>query len=384
MNRRDFLAYCTAAGTYAAIKSVPFTQVAGARGVNLPDMQLHWQNLKTRRPWAPDYDDEGFLWFGRDKFFRYNPRTFGSEEVDSSFLNGNEYSQCLCQGDKVYILTQKSPFIYIYNQLKHEYTKAPLPDSECNIWYGTRVPGDPRLYLYARNRSKLVVWDTEKDKGKEIPYPADMDLWSGFYIAADEAIYSFTLDAKPCRLVRFDLTKQEYDAVIPAPDPSCVITGVNPVGNSVYCADRFTGRIIPFDFVKRRWSDPIHAPGFRTSYGFVGLGTTFEGKAYYCLSTYIGAMQWDFKENKYIPKKGDAIGVDGQNHHFLNKLLVYDPKAEEFSFLEADSPGKYPLMCYSIVCGGRLIITGFNLGDPSKPFPPMEETQGDLLIFQSV
>jgi hypothetical protein len=213
-----------------------------------------------------------------------------------------------------------------------------------------------------------------------------MDLWSGFYVKADDAIYSFTLDAKPSRLIRFDLKKQKFDAIIPTPEPGLEITGVNPIGDHLYCADRFTGRIFPFNFVSRTWGKPLAVPGHRKVFSFMGMGTTFRGQALYCLSTYKGTMKWDFDRNKYLSAGDENIGIDGKPHHFINKYLVFDPPSGEFGFLEApETPGKrYPLICYSLVCGDRLIISGYDLGDMRGTLVPMGEKEGELCLFQSV
>ena len=353
----------------------------------VPPMHFSWQGLKTTRPFAADYDDAGKVWFGSvERFFTYDPQTRAARMVDATALNGKPCSACLCQGDKVYILTQKSPDLHVYHRQEGNFTKHPLPDSESNIWYGVRVPGDPRLYLYVRNRSKLIVWDTELERGKEIPYPEAMDLWSGFHIPGDDALYSFTLEAKPCRLVRFDLKTQRFEAIILAPEGDLEVTGVNAIGKHVYCADRFTGRIFPFDIAHRTWEEPLHAPGLRSIYNFIGMGTTYCGKAFYCLSTYKGTMQWDFNKNKYLSTGDENIGIDGRPHHFINKYLVLDPASREFDFLEAPATAgkRYPLICYSLVVGGRLIITGYDLGDVDHGLAPMGERQGELCVLQSM
>jgi hypothetical protein len=212
-----------------------------------------------------------------------------------------------------------------------------------------------------------------------------MDLWSGFHVKNDGALYSFTLESKPCRLVRFDLKTQKFDAVIPGAEPGLEITGVNPIGGHVYCADRFTGRIFPFDIHQRTWGKPIAVPGHREVFSFIGMGTSFRGKALYCLSTYKGTMKWDFNRNKYLSTGDENIGIDGKPHHFMNKYLVVDPATEECGFLEAPAvEGKrYPLICYSIVSNDRLIITGYDLGDVGHNLAPMGEKEGELCVFQS-
>ncbi len=385
MNRRTFLKTTGLAGAAATLPLFAAGSAFGQR-LYLPEMRFGWQRWMTTRPFGPDYDDDGKIWFGSSRFFCYDPAAGTTEMLDNAPLGGKPYSTCLCQGDKVYALTQKSPELFVYHRQKKEYSRHALPDPESNIWFGVRAPGDPRLYLYVRNRNKLVVWDSETETGKEIAYPDAMDLWSGFHVKDDDAIYSFTLEAKPCRLVRFDLKKQKFDAVIPGAEPGLEITGVNPIGDHLYCSDRFTGRIFPFDFVKRAWGEPIPVPGHHKVFSFIGMGTTFRGLALYCLSTYKGTMKWDFDKNKYLSTGDENIGLDGRPHHFINKYLVFDPSSGEFGFLEApETKGKrYPLICYSVVCRDRLIISGYDLGNIDGSLAPMGEKEGELCLFQSV
>jgi hypothetical protein len=385
MKRRTFLKTAGLTGLAALAPAFSRQQALAGGGLILPKMKLTWQGHQTTRPFQADIDTEGKIWFGSSRFFCYDPETRTTKLLDNAPLEGKPFSTCLCQGDKVYALTQKSPFVYAYHRSTGKFTQHALPDPESNIWFGVRVPGDPRLYFYVRNRSKLVVWDTELDKGTEIAYPEAMDLWSGFSIRDDGALYSFTLDAKPCRLVRFDLKRQAFEGVVPAPEPDLEITGVNPVGQKVYCADRFTGRLFPYDMVHRTWGTPIAIPGHKTVFSFIGMGTSYRGKAYYCLSTYKGTMKWDFNKNEYLSKGDENIGIDGRPHHFMNKYLVFDPASGESGFLEAPAiPGsRYPLICYSIVCNDRLIITGYDLGDVDHGLAPMGTREGELLVFQS-
>ncbi len=388
MDRRTFLKSTGVACGAAMLSPFGLSPARGSSGSSIvPPMHFSWQRSMTTRPFAADYDEAGKIWFGSSEhFFTYDPDVRTTRVIDAAPLGGKPCSACLCQGDKVYILTQKSPDLFVYDRKAEDFTRHPLPDPESNIWYGIRVPGDSRLYLYVRNRSKLVVWDSESERGKEIPYPEAMDLWSGFYIPGDDALYSFTLEAKPCRLVRFDLRTQCFDAVIPAPEGGLEVTGVNPIGNHVYCADRFTGRIFPFDIAHRTWQEPLHAPGHRSIYGFIGMGTSYRGKALYCLSTYKGTMKWDFNRNTYLSTGEENIGIDGRPHHFINKYLVFDPASQQFDFLEAPvvKGTRYPLICYSIVVGSRLIITGYDLGDVDQGVAPMGERQGELCVLQSI
>lgn len=350
----------------------------------LPEMQLSWQGLQVKRPWSPDFDPDGMMWFGREQLYRTNPEKMQTEEIDCSSLDGLPLSSILCQGDLVYILGQKTPYLNAWNRKRKAFVRFELPDSESNIWFGVRVPDDPRLYLYVRNRSHLVVWDSELNKGHTVPYPQDMDLWSGFYSPTDHAIYSFTLDAKPARLVRFNLKTQVYDLVIPAPEPQLEITGVNPIGDTLYCADRFTGRIFPYNLTTQNWGEAQLAPGLGEKYAFIGMGCTYRDMALYCLSTYKGSMKYDFNTNKYISTGDENIGIDGKPHHFLNEYMVYHPSSGKFEFLKAEAgEGRYPLICYSIVHKDRLIITGSDLWNAEAGYVDIEKP-GEMCMFHSI
>lgn len=387
MIRRKFLETTALAGAGLLIPKYRLFSTLNESKIRLPKMKLNWFDKKTTRPFTPDVDAGGTIWFGSaEHFFSLNTHSMEIEEHDTRYLEGKPFSTTICQNGKVYILAQKSPYLYTYHPDKKEYSKHVLPDSESNIWFGVRAGNEPRIYLYVRNRSKLLVWNTENDTGKEIPYPEKMDLWSGFFIPDDNAIYSFTLDAKPSRLIRFDLSKQRFDTPIPTPEPGLEITGVNPIDNTVYCADRFTGRIFPFNFEKRKWEEPIHIPGHKTIFGFIGMGTTFKGLALYCLSTYKGSMKWDFNTNKYLSEGDENIGIDGKPHHFLNKYLVFDPVSRQSGFLEAaETPGKtYPLICYSMIYKNKLFITGYDLGDVHNNLAPMGTREGKLCVFHSI
>ena len=384
MKRREFIKYSGVLTSVSLISmlGIPSCNFNQPKNVGIPDMKLYWQKWKTKRPYAPDIDGDGLLWYGRDSLFCSNLETNTTEKIDTTYLEGNPLSSVFCYGNKIYIAAQKSPFIYVYYKDTKDFKRFSLPEPESNIWYGVKVDNGQKLYLYARNLGKLIVWDTEIDKGIAIPFPDNIDLWSGFYVEQDQAIYSFTLENKPSRLVRFDLKKQKYDAIIYTPDPNLEITGVNTIGDTLYCADRFTGRIFPFNYVDKKWSEPVVAPGIGKEFGFVGVGCSYNGLALYCLSTYKGKMKWDFDKNKYISSEDENIGVDGNKHHFLNKFLVYDPRQNKFEFLEAEENGRYPLLCYSIVHNDKLIITGFDIWNKEEMLPDMEK-EGELLVFHN-
>ena len=160
MIRREFLEKSAIAGTGLLLSANGFIPTANENKFNLPKMKLQWCNYKTTRPFTPDVDSNGTIWFGSyEHFFSLNTMTMKVEEHDATFLQGKPLSTSICQNNKIYILAQKSPYIFVYDPSQKKFSKHALPDSESNIWFGLRVVNDHRLYLYVRNRSKLLVWD---------------------------------------------------------------------------------------------------------------------------------------------------------------------------------------------------------------------------------
>jgi len=349
----------------------------------LPQMDMTWQNQMTLRPYAPDVDDSNQIWHGHNDLFCTDAEKATTRKIDSTALNGLPLSTTLCCNGKVYILCQLSPDIYVYDPVSEQFTTEALPDSQSNIWFGKRLPGNPQLYLYVRNRGHLTIWDTELNKGRMISYPDNTDLWSGHYNPAEQALYSFTLDSKPARIIRFDIKKQVFEQPIPCPDPGMEVTGVNPIGDTLWCADRFTGRLYPYNWVSRSWGEPVSVPGAGTDFAFIGIGCSYQNLALYSLSTYQGAMKYDFNTNEYLSTPNEDIGLDGLPHHFLNSYLVFHPESHRFAYLSAPSNDKrYPLICYSLVSGERLLITGFDIWSPEKGYPDMKR-EGELHLFSS-
>jgi hypothetical protein len=383
IDRRSFLQKA-GLGSLALASGVGLSSCySGPKGLVLPDMRLYWQKHKTKRPFSPDVDKKGRIWYGREELYRSDIHTNTTKRINSEAMNGLPISTTLCSGDKVYMLAQKSPHLHIYDPQKDQFSTADLPDSESNIWFGNRIENDPRLYFYVRNRGHLTVWDTEMNKGKMIPYPDGTDLWSGHYNPVEEALYCFPLDAKPVHIFRFDLKKQRFDPGVLCPEPALEITGVNAIGDTLWCSDRFTARLFPYNWVNRVWGKPVTAPGLGTEFGFTGMGCSYKGLALYCLSSYNGAMIYDFDTNTYHAKPDDDIGIDGLPHHFLNKYLAFHPESGEFAFLEAKAEeGSYPLICYSMVHEDKLIITGFNAWNAQKGYADIE-TEGELLVFHN-
>ncbi|MBI3986911.1 MAG: hypothetical protein HY343_08335, partial [Lentisphaerae bacterium] len=152
-----------------------------------------------------------------------------------------------------------------------------------------------------------------------------------------------------------------------------------------YYSDTAAGRLLPFRLDSQRWDEPIPIPGYGSIFGYVGGGVTFQGRGYYSLSTYRYASKLDPKTNTIIAPPDAHIGVDGYDHRFLDRTLVFDPVARAFDFLavppQADG---IPLVCYMWSDATRLVITGsmIQFGEFGKP-PKHGHQFGDWLVWQN-
>ena len=110
----------------------------------------------------------------------------------------------------------------------------------------------------------------------------------------------------------------------------------------------------------------MDVPEFGKRYGFIGVSTLHEGKFYFSLSTYDG---------------GDDLGIDGEQYHFANSILVLDPKTREFDFLTLEMPGSYYQVACVLSARGQFYATGSNILTPEGRI--VRENRGDIIVWQT-
>ncbi len=321
---------------------------------------------------AMSMDADGVIWFGTTTrtLFRYDPRTGGIKTVaiPPTVPIGQFIASSLVVDHRVYMLLEKSPVLLVYDAASRKFSTSRLGSEKANTWYGARVPGSPFIYLFDRDVSGLVKWDTRDDTFAVVPYPYSEPLpWAGVVVAKEKAIYCPIWNGN--KMVRFDLTTSRFTGEYPTPWAGAEPTGVVPVGNALYVSDRLKGRLLVFDLKTHRWVRAIAIPGYGEVFGFVGGGIEYRGIAYYSLSTYKSVA-------------GDSI--DERPYHFLDRFLAFDPHGDRFGYLQSIHGEKeYPQTAY-LLAGedGELYFFGQDIYDP-KTGILSREYHGKSMAFQT-
>ncbi len=97
------------------------------------------------------------------------------------------------------------------------------------------------------------------------------------------------------------------------------------------------------------WEEPIPVPGYGEWFGYVSGGWYYRGLFYFVHSTWIGG----------------TASIDGQPHHFLGTLTVFDPRRRAFSRLDIPARSGEEFMCdYLLEVGGELFLLAANRNPP--------------------
>jgi len=294
-------------------------------------------------------DNDGFLWFGsmHRKIYRYDPRTGTVEETKLPFDSST--CQTLCVGRKVYLLGQTYPKLMIYDRQAKTFSEAAFPTAKPDVWYGTDPNDGKHLYLFDRGTAGVIKWDTSTDTGTLIPYPYPTPKpSSGRYVAQDGAIWCAVWDFTggqyiPLGFARLDVTKDVFTGWFPFPKDDADNKPFTDAEATLFYPHTLKGLLIPFDLKAQRWCQSIAVPEYGKRFGFIGLGTTHEGRWYFSISTYNG---------------GTATGCDGKPYHFCNGLLEFDPKTGQFAFPTLEIKDAYFQISYTFSAGDHFFATG--------------------------
>lgn len=344
-----------------------------------PRLDLHVAHLPiySYRLLAMAMDEDGDIWFGsvHHVIHRYTPAT---GEVETTPLPqttaGYNFwaSQCLPARKKVYILGEAYPRLIIYDRVTRRFTEKPYPSPKPDVWYGLGHPDGRHLYLFDRGAVGLIKWDAQTDTGKAIAYPYHTPLPSfGRYEPLDHAIWCGIWDYTngqylPVAIARFDVKTDSFTGIYYVPKDDAGLEPYDRPGTTLFYPLTLRGKLMPFDFKSKRWGKFIDVPGFGTRFGFVGLSTPYRGKLYFSLSTYNGR---------------EDVGSDGKPYHFINSILVFDPRTGKFDFLTLDLPGAYYQIAYSLGARGHFYATGSNI--LTKEGTLFRENRGDIIVWQT-
>jgi hypothetical protein len=334
--------------------------------------------IQSYRLLAMAMDEDGDIWFGsiHHVIHRYTPSTGAVETIplppDTAGYN-LWASQSLPANGKVYVLSQAYPKLIIYDRAARRFTEKAYPSPKPDVWYGLAHPDGRHLYLFDRGSVGIIKWDTQTDAGTVIPYPYKTLMPSfGQFDPRDDAVWCGVWDYtggqyKPVAIARLDTRTESFDGLwhFPADDE-----GLRPYTDPE--ATRFypwtlKGKLMPFDFKARRWCKFIDVPGYGKRFGFIGFNTPYEGKLYFSLSTYNG---------------GEDLGIDGDQYHFANSILVFDPRRRQFDFLTLDVPGAYYQIAYTLNARGEFFATGSNILTEGGKI--VRENRGDIIVWQTL
>jgi len=305
---------------------------------------------------AMSMDDDGYIWIGNSTktLFRYDPRKGAIKIIPMpiSIPVGQFIASALAMNGKVYLLLEKSPVLAVYHPQSGEFTTLKLPSHKANTWYGTTAGHSPYLYLFDRDVSGLIKWDTRNDTYSIIPYPYQGPLpWAGTYVKGENALYCAIWNGN--KIVRLNLATSRFDGEYPTPWKDAQPTGVVPLRDKLYVSDRLNGRLLVFNLTLHSWAQAIRIPDYGKVFGFVGAGIEYRDIAYFSLSTYKN-------------EAGDSI--DGKPYHFLDRFLAYDPRTGGFGYLQLPhQPDEYPQTAYLLAgSDGHLYFFGQDIYDPKS------------------
>jgi hypothetical protein len=342
-------------------------------------LNLHVVHLPIHsyRLLAMEMDEDGNIWFGsiHHVIHRYTPSTGAVETIPLPQTSANYNlwaSQCLPVNKKVYILGEAYPKLIIYDRLTKQFTEKNYPSPKPDVWYAIAHPDRRHLYLFDRGGVGLIKWDSQTDTGKTIPYPYQTPLPSfGKYDLRDQSIWCGIWDYTggqyvPIAIARLDVKTDSFTGIYHFPKDD---RGLKPYSNpetTLFYPQTLKGKLMPFDFKTKRWCKFIDVPEYGKRFGFIGLSTPYKGKLYFSLSTYDG------HEN---------LGIDGNQYHFANSILVFDPQTSKFDFLTLNIPGAYYQIAYTLSAKGQFYATGSNI--LTKEGTIFRENRGEIIVWQT-
>jgi hypothetical protein len=327
--------------------------------------------IKSYRLLAMSMDADGFIWTGsiHRVVHQYDPRTGVVEDIKMPY--DSSASNCICVGDKVYILGQSYPKLIIYDRKTKQFREVAYPSAKPDVWYGTEAVDGRHLFLFDRGAVGLIQWDTVTDTGRAIPWPYPTLVPSGGrYEPRDKGLWCFVWDYtggqyKPIGIARYDVGGDKFTGWFPFPPAGTDLPEYSDPDATLFYPESLKGKLIPFDFKGLHWCRPLAVPRFGELFGFIGLCTPFRGRLYYSLSTY----------------GGGELGCDGKPYHFCNAILEFDPATRRFAFPTLEAKDAYYQVSYTFAAGGEFFATGSNIREPDGRLN--QARAGEVVFWQT-
>jgi hypothetical protein len=336
-----------------------------------PPLYVVPTSVKSYRLLAMSMDADGFIWAGsiHRAVHRYDPRTAAVETIKLPY--DSSASNCICVGDKVYILGQSYAKLIIYDRKTKQFRETPYPSAKPDVWYGTELVDDRHLFLFDRGGAGLIRWDTQTDTGSVVnwPYPGPVPS-VGRYEPRDRAVWCQLWDYtggqyKPVAIARYDPASDRFTGRYPFPAEGADPPDYTDADATFFLPHTLKGKLYPFDFKALRWCRPLTVPRFGERFAFIGLSTQFRGRYYFSLSTY----------------NGGELGCDGKPYHFCNGLLEFDPATRQFAFPTLEAKDAYYQVAYTLSAGGQFFATGANIREPDGRLN--QARAGEVVFWQT-
>lgn len=257
-------------------------------------------------------------------------------------------------GSEVYLCVPDKDYLLVYDQDTRTIARYAAPARAEHIYGGFASPRRARVYLYTCGKEgqggAVIEWDPARHQGEAFvcPYTLSGDLYMTFLDDGRGEVWGSTYTGND--LVRFDVKARQWTGHWKCPYPNTTPTPSNEVVDGrLYVADHLNGRIIPFRVADGVWEEPIPVPGYGEWFGYVSGGWYYRGLFYFVHSTWIGGTD----------------SIDGQPHHFLGTLTVFDPRRRAFSRLDIPARSGEEFMCdYLLEVGGELFLLAANRHPP--------------------
>jgi hypothetical protein len=361
MNRRRFLQAAGSAAlsflppkmTDADIKALPPTLTAGS----LEQIPLHVRliplGVTTFRLRDIHLGDDGDAWIGANEPDRHilvvNLKTGVCRKVDMNLGDGQYLDMVLPIGEKIVVCGGGYARQVIITRKTGQKIEKPLATPEPLI-YGGVIAG-PCAYLFDCAHG-IYRWDTRDDSSAFYPYTLPgRPLVGGRYVESQHAIYGvpwWQEGQPPTPLVKFDLKTHKYVAAFQPPWENVRTMPPVQVGDTLYTTDMFGGTLMLFDLRTERWVRRYRLPDYDKTWKYTTACAVLGPYLICNLSTFQG-----------VKNANGTYGFDGQRHHFVNQILVFDMRHERAGFVPVPtlSSTGYATIAYLETLQGKLYGT---------------------------
>ncbi len=280
--------------------------------------------IETNRLRGVTFDARGTAWIAlvendRRKVVKADPVTGKSEVVlvtaepntDKLYLD-----YVVPVGDELFVCGGWYPRQIIFDPKTRKARELELKKPGPEIFNALVV--DRTVYSFDGNNG-IYVWKPGDWTSELIPRPKPgKGPFAGAYAATDNALYcpmwwkEGMAETQP--LLRFDLKTKKWTTLDPPWPGSKPMLPVE-VKDKLFVADMFGGQLMVFDLSSQKFEARHALPGYGKTWKYLATFTAHGPFVMGVLSTFAG-----------VPNANNTFGFDGNPHHFVNRILVFDTR----------------------------------------------------------